>query len=252
MCFFSIICVSKNSKKLVEQTINSIIMQSFTNYEIIFIDNLSSDGTVEKIKELCKEKKINNYKLISEVDEGIADAMNKGGRISKGKILNFLHFGDAYANQNVLDIASRKYKNNKFQIFSGAAIYNYGTPKAYTSYPKTIEKIYYANTFPHMSVFIDTDVFKLVGGYNKKLKIVMDYDFWFRAYLLKVKFEYTKDIFTNLAPAGLSGNISKVLKEFYNCKRFHIKEVFSLYQKVKIATSLLIIFLKVLMYVFKK
>ena len=251
MILISIICVSKNCANLVEKTISSIAMQKFSNYEIIFIDNLSTDDTVNNISNICKKNKIKDYKIISEEDDGIADAMNKGSILSKGKILNFLHFGDFYSNINVLNIVSNEYKKNKFQIFSGGAVFNYGSTKAFESYPKNIKKIFFANTFPHMAVFLTSETIKLLRGYDKNYKIVMDYDLWFRAYINNVKFNYSKKIFVNLAPSGLSGNIKNVIIEFFKCKINHFKITKSIYYKFKIILSFFVILMKVILYVFK-
>ena len=251
MILVSTICISKNCIDLVEKTIYSIAKQNYKNREIIFIDNLSTDGTVKKIKETCLRNNIDHYKIISEKDEGIADAMNKGWKLSQGKIINFLHFGDVYSDQNIMQLAVIEFDNKAFNIFAGGAIFNYGTSKAFKAKPKKIEKIFFSNTFAHMAVFIDRDIIRILGGYNKQFKIIMDYDMWFRAYQLKLKFCYSDKVFVNLAPAGLSGNITKVISEFVKCKFNHIKIIKSKLDKIKVIFSLFVVIMKVLLYVFK-
>ena len=84
------------------------------------MDNLSTDDTVKNISKFCKKNNIKHYKIISEEDDGIANAMNKGLMLSKGKILNFLHFGDFYSDIDVLEIVSKEYKQNKFDCCNNA------------------------------------------------------------------------------------------------------------------------------------
>ena len=86
---FSIITPVLNNKDGLMETIKSIKKQNFENYEYIVIDGGSTDGTLEVLK---NEKLITKW--ISEKDEGIYDAINKGLRLSKGKIINTINSGD--------------------------------------------------------------------------------------------------------------------------------------------------------------
>ena len=86
----SIIVVSLNTKKDFLKTLNSILNQKFSSYEIIVIDGDSSDGTKDEIE----NNKRNISKYIIEKDQGIYDAMNKGINISKGRWIIFLNSGD--------------------------------------------------------------------------------------------------------------------------------------------------------------
>ena len=247
----STICVSKNCKNLVDQTIKSFASQNFSNKEIIFIDSLSNDGTVNQIRNSCKKYNINEYLLLSEMDKGISDAMNKGWSLAKGDVINFLHFGDCYSSKTIFCELSILFKKKECDFFAGAANFNYGSSKEFLGIPKNISKIYYANTFAHMAVFIKNSLKKQINLYDINLKIVMDYDLWFRAYKLNKKFGYTDKIFVNLHNAGESAKINLVLIDFCKCKIKHIASTSSVFEKIKILNSFLIISLKVLTYAFK-
>ena len=247
----STICISKNCEDLVDETIKSFAKQNLLEKEIIFIDNLSNDGTVRQIKNSCKKYNVRDYLLISESDKGISDAMNKGWLLAKGDIINFLHFGDCYASNKVFVEVSTSYKKIKFDIFSGGAIYNYSTQKSFLSFPKNIDKIYFSNTFPHMSVFIKTSLRNQIGLYDTSLSMVMDYDLWFRAYIANKKFCYSKKILVNLKSAGESSKYLAVLNDFIKCKFKHLCLSNSVFERFKIFNSFFVILIKVLGYAIK-
>ena len=102
----SIVIVSLNTKKDFIKTLNSSINQSLKYKEIIVIDGLSNDGTVNFINK--NKKKIS--KIVIEKDEGIYDAMNKGIKLSKGKWIMFMNSGDLFYNENVLKKLSSLFK----------------------------------------------------------------------------------------------------------------------------------------------
>ena len=95
--FFSIIFAKKNSSSYIYDCLYSIKKQSFKNYELIVIDNCSTDKTIEIIKKI----KIKNTRIYVGKDLGVYDAINKG--ISKaGKVISVLHSDDFYYDNDVL------------------------------------------------------------------------------------------------------------------------------------------------------
>jgi glycosyltransferase involved in cell wall biosynthesis len=98
---FSIVTVVYNGATLIDLTMQSVLNQSFTQYEYIVIDGLSKDGTVDVIKQRAAQKPT-NIQWISEKDEGLYDAMNKGLRMAKGRFILFLNAGDCLFDTEVL------------------------------------------------------------------------------------------------------------------------------------------------------
>ena len=95
----SIITVCYNDKDVIEKTILSVINQDYSNLEYIIVDGASSDGTLEIIKQYQKKYPII---LISEKDDGIYDAMNKGSKVASGDYLNFMNAGDYFFSDNTI------------------------------------------------------------------------------------------------------------------------------------------------------
>ena len=103
---FSIITVVLNNDKYIEKTINSVLSQSFKNYEYIVLDGASTDKTIDIIK---YEKKINFWS--SEKDNGIYDAFNKGIKIAKGQFICIVNSDDIL--KNALNIIYKYIKKSK-------------------------------------------------------------------------------------------------------------------------------------------
>ena len=111
----SVITVVYNGKYSLEKTINSVISQTYENIEYIVIDGGSTDGSINIIKKY--EDSINCW--ISEEDDGVYDAMNKGLNLASGKWINFLNAEDIFfSNETISEIFSNK-KNNKFKLIYG-------------------------------------------------------------------------------------------------------------------------------------
>lgn len=96
---FSIITVTYNAASVIEPTLRSIAMQSYKNYEFLLIDGASSDGTVDVVK----NSGVHATHIISERDNGLYDAMNKGMALATGDYLCFLNAGDAFHSSDTLE-----------------------------------------------------------------------------------------------------------------------------------------------------
>lgn len=113
---FSIITVTYNSEKVLEKTILSVINQSCKDYEYIIIDGNSTDNTVAIIRQY--EKHLTSW--LSETDNGIYDAMNKGIRLASGRWIIFMNSGDEFADSNVLQsVVDATLNDDKSDILYG-------------------------------------------------------------------------------------------------------------------------------------
>ena len=117
--FISIITPTFNSEKLIKICLSSVKDQNFQNYEHIIIDNSSNDKTLKIIKEFNNPK----IKLISENDNGIYDAMNKGINASSGEYLLFLNSDDKLIDRNFLSNVNKILLSKKIDILYSNIIY---------------------------------------------------------------------------------------------------------------------------------
>ena len=179
----SIVTVCYNAVATIEQTILSVINQTFTNIEYIIIDGGSNDGTVEIIKKYSKKITV----WVSEPDKGIYDAMNKGIELATGQWINFMNSGDLFYNSNTLeDIFGNKVIN---------ADIVYGDRFSKCSFGEFYHKVdsldKFNKFFPlfHQSTFIKTEVAKN-NKFNLNYKICADYNQLYQLYKNNYSFYY--------------------------------------------------------------
>lgn len=194
----SIITVVFNGEKYLEETIKSIINQTYDNIEYIIIDGGSTDGTLNIIKKY--EDKIDRW--ISEKDSGIYDAMNKGIDIATGKWINFMNVGDSFFDSTILDTIFAKNNFENIDVIYGnhKVIYHNRTRIAKAGNMRDIWK---GSRFCHQSSFISLTLHKS-KKYNICNKIGADFEFFYTVYGQGVKFSYIDVIVANYAAGGLS------------------------------------------------
>jgi len=210
----SIIIVSLNTKQKLEATINSIRKQSYNNFEVIVIDGLSNDGSVETIH---KNKDILDKYLI-EKDEGIYDAMNKGIRLAEGVWTIFLNSGDIFYNENTLLSFSNILKKKEEEvIYADTLVVNINIK--YCLFSRNFNHKTRKIPFCHQSSFTKTYVLSN-NLFNLDYKISSDFDLFLRLYKQKKKFTKINMIIAQIETGGLSDtNRFKSLKENFDILR---------------------------------
>ena len=180
----SIVTVCLNTVNEIEATIFSVLNQSYANVEYIVVDGGSTDGTVDVIRKY--QDRIAHF--ISEPDEGIYDAMNKGVDLAIGEWINFMNAGDYFASNTVIE-EIMKGKNSDCDVLYGNTILVRGDHQV-------IRKGHcLENEFPklsHQSVFVKTELMK-ERHFDLKYKISADFEFLYKLYKEGRNFCY-KDI----------------------------------------------------------
>lgn len=179
----SIITVAYNSIKTIEQTIRSVLSQGYSDIEYIIIDGGSSDGTQDIIKKY--EESIAYW--ISESDNGIYDAMNKGLKRATGDIIGIINSDDWYE-EGIIEKVVHCFETKPVEVTYGSIVnvYENGEKKIWTERP--IETLCFQMAVPHPSVFVKKSVYMQYGLFDLQYKLTADYELLLRFYNNNVKF----------------------------------------------------------------
>ena len=230
----SIITVSYNAVKTIEQTILSVLNQTYHNIEYIIIDGGSTDGTIDIIKKY--QDRISYW--VSEPDKGIYDAMNKGIAKANGELIGIINADDWYELDAVQNIVSQ-YNGNQFTIYHGGLNIVKNGAIFYTNRaPVDTKKLKKGMIINHPATFVPKKIYKEIGGFSTSYKIASDYDFILRAYMKGVRFKPIDTIIANFRTGGTSGVITmKSLKELHtirkNNKTYSIIDKYYIYDFIK-------------------
>jgi glycosyltransferase involved in cell wall biosynthesis len=233
-----------NNRSTIKQTIESIKNQTFENFEHIVIDGGSEDGTLDILK-----KAEHTYPLnwISETDCGIADALNKGLRRSKGRYIIIIQADDRLLELNTLETVYPILQSEQIDICSFPVILKH--PFKGDQLKKPIPLLWWNHfkfIFRHQGCFVYRRVFKKIGGFRKRFKINMDYDFFYRALGRKVFVKFGKFPVALMGGGGIGSDpkyMIERLKEERLVQKLNEKNIFwrtvqfifsSFYMKYKI------------------
>lgn len=226
----SLITVCFNSEKTIEDTIKSVLKQTYDNYEYLIIDGASKDNTLKIVKSY--EKRFNGeMKYISEKDKGIYDAFNKGIKMSTGDIIGFINSDDVLNGKDVFKkiienigdydgiysdvlLLDEKLENPRRNFISGK--------------PKKNGIFHPA----HPSLYLKKEVYDEVGLYNIDYRIAADLDLMLRVINKGYKLNYVKDYFVLMRVGGTS---TDGFKGYYK----NFKESYRLLKKNKVKLPLI-------------
>lgn len=198
-----------NSEKTIGRTINSVLSQTYSNIEYIVIDAQSTDNTLKIIKE--HEIKFNGrLRLISESDNGVYDAMNKGIRLANGKLIGIINSDDWYEEEAV-EAAVKFFYENSFQVIYGM-LRMYKQSKelgVFIKHHQFLEE----QMILHPACFISKNIYDIYGDYNTKYKSSADYDFMLRLRNeKKIDFVPIYKLIANFAVGGISSSFVGILE----------------------------------------
>ncbi len=185
----TIITVCFRASEQLKATMESILCQTFKDLEYLIIDGGSDDGTKELLvrSALRFEKAGIPFRFVSEPDQGIYDAMNKGSRMAEGRWLLFLNAGDLLADKDTLKQVFKDTPEDA-EILYGDALCTYqGKAKKYPALP--LDRLRYEMAFCHQSAFVLKELAVAIP-YDIRYKICADHYFFLTLYLQGKKFVY--------------------------------------------------------------
>ncbi len=235
----SIITVTYNSSKTLRETIDSVVSQDYNDIEYIIIDGGSTDDTLK----IVSEYKQHISQVVSEPDNGIYDAFNKGVRLATGDIIGMLNSDDIYDNPKVISTIVEYFNRENADIVYGDLVY-----RSITANTQKIVRYWESNIFtngslwygwmpPHPTVYCTRDIYQKYGLFDETLKQASDYDFMLRLFKQsELKKVYIPKVLVKMNIGGVSNasfsNIIRNIKEDYiSIRKNKIGGVFTLFCK---------------------
>lgn len=225
----SIITVVRNNANTIKDTIDSVLSQTYKNIEYIIIDGASIDGTTEIVKRY--DNKID--KFISEPDNGIYDAMNKGLKLATGDVVGILNSDDFYTNNDVIEkVVNIFWKNSVDSVFTDLIyvkpdnldkiIRYYDSSKCF---PENFKKAMYP---AHPTFFVKREVYEKFGYFKIDYRIAADFDLMARfLYTHKISYAYLSEPIIKMRIGGVSTSLKSLyintLEQLRVCRENGIK-----------------------------
>lgn len=210
----SIVTVCFNSAGTIEDTIRSVREQEYEQIEHVIVDGGSTDGTIDVVKKYNGRIK----KFISEPDEGIYDAMNKGLRLVQGDVVAFLNADDVYTSQSVIsEIVGALQAGNADGVYGDLAYVGSKNNRRIVRYWRAGE--YRAGAFrsgwvpPHPTFFCRTALYREFGGFNPACRIAGDFELMLRFIEKhKIRVRYVPKPFVYMRAGGRGNTLRGILQ----------------------------------------
>jgi len=173
----SIITITYNSEKTLRDTIESVLGQSYNDIEYILVDGKSKDGTCDIIRSYGDRIS----KFVSEKDEGLYDALNKGISLATGDVVGFLHSDDIYASAETVKMIAEAFTKFNVDSVYGDLVYvdQNDTGKIirfWRSRKFSRARVLTGWMPPHPTFYVKRRVYQDYGGFNTTFKIAADYE----------------------------------------------------------------------------
>ncbi|MBC8034538.1 MAG: glycosyltransferase [Chitinophagaceae bacterium] len=234
----SIITVSCNSASTIRDTLECVAAQNYPFLEHIIIDGGSSDNTLDIIKEFEHVARV-----VSEKDNGLYDAMNKGLSIASGDIIGILNSDDVYTETSVLSkVAAMFQSSGAMTVYGDLQYVKQEDPNKVIRYwksgPYKMSSFYYGWMPPHPAFFVKKEVYDKVGYFSTGLRSAADYEIMLRI-LVRHKYSaaYLPEVLVKMRMGGLSNNslINRIKANIEDRKAWKLNEMnpyfFTLYLK---------------------
>ena len=223
----SIITITFNSVKTLERALQSVQNQTYQEIEHILVDGASGDGTKEMIEAYAA--KHSNVRWVSEKDDGIYNAINKGIKMATGDVIGFLHSDDVFNSSDSIEQIATAFETTKADVVYGDL--------QYCRAGKVVRR-WHSNTFnprslkfgwmpPHPTVYVRREVYEQVGSYDEWFRISADYDMMLRIFKADYHTHYIPSVLVSMETGGASNKdtrarLSKTQEDYLILKKNHV------------------------------
>ena len=201
---FTIITPTFNSREFIEETLESVLSQEGAELEYIFVDGGSTDGTLDIIKRYAAADA--RIKWISEPDEGIADAFNKGIALAGGEIVGIINSDDSYLPAALRMVAESAAAYPECDVFHGDIVrLDQAGRELFVLKPLDIEtSVWREMPVNHPATFVRRQAYGAIGGFDVSLRYAMDYDLVLRLHKAGCRFCYIEAPLASMRYGGAS------------------------------------------------
>jgi glycosyltransferase involved in cell wall biosynthesis len=224
----SVVTIVYNAQDTIERCIESVISQNYSNVEYIIIDGGSTDNSLQIINQYRSHIKV----LVSERDQGIYDAMNKGIRLATGEVVGMLNADDFFAGQEVISAVGQAFSNSDAGIVYGNLDYINSADKVIRKWKShTCGKNSFQWGFmpPHPTFYCKRDLFEKYGFYRLEYGSAGDYELMVRfMHKWKVRSLHLNNVMVKMQVGGVSNSnlINRVKAWWFDLKAMRENNVF--------------------------
>ena len=223
----SIITITYNSAKTLQRALKSVEGQTYADIEHVLVDGASTDGTRELIEAYAKKHK--NVRFVSESDEGIYNALNKGIRMATGDVIGFLHSDDVLFAPDSIEHIAAAFEKEQADVVYGDLQYCHGNRvvRHWQSNSFNPCSLKYGWMPPHPTVYVRHKVYEEVGPYDEWFRISADYDMMLRIFCAGYKSQYIPEVIVSMEIGGASNKntkarLSKTQEDYIVLKKNHV------------------------------
>ena len=228
----SIITITYNSAKTLPRALASVHGQTYADIEHIIVDGASTDGTVELIKAYADNHSSAHpfaVKWVSEKDNGIYNALNKGIRMATGDVIGFLHSDDVLFAPDSIEHIAAAFENQETDVVYGDLQYCHANRvvRHWQSNPFKPSSLKFGWMPPHPTVYVRREVYEQVGPYDEWFRISADYDMLLRIFTAGYKTRYIPEVIVSMETGGASNKntkarLSKTQEDYIVLKKNHV------------------------------
>lgn len=218
----SIITATWNSAKTVRDTFESVLRQTYTDYEYIVVDGLSKDNTLDIVREY-EPKFEGRMRWVSEPDKGLYDAMNKGFQMAKGEVLMLINSDDLFARPDALELVVKQFEQNPDVDCVYADLYYVSaddTNNIVRRWKCGSQKPFKRGWLPaHPTFYVKAECYRKYGYFDLRYRLAADFELMLRfVEKYKIKMSYLPEFLVRMRLGGAtSKNIQNIVSQNREC-----------------------------------